>query len=201
MDPRERNRLKRERMEKNRQKFRVKVEKFYKEFYPDKWEIARDLLFVKYGTNFKEFNAKLIEKYGDAFKNYKVGEVKIKTSKELQEERVRQAALLNGDIDEDDVMEEQPDLQQDNGLLPCNTCGRSFVQDRIAKHEDICSQRAERNKIKDKTSKEEATEVDKPQREERRVELNSAEKSEIEQLEEQLKLLKMLKAQKQQAKK
>ena len=26
---------------------------------------------MKYGTNFKEFNAKLIEKYGDAFKNYK----------------------------------------------------------------------------------------------------------------------------------
>ena len=75
---------------------------------------------MKYSTNFKEFNVKLIEKYGDAFKNYKVGEVKIKTSKELQEERVRQAALLNGDIDEDDVMEEQPDLQQDNGLLPCN---------------------------------------------------------------------------------
>ena len=201
MDPRERNRLKRERMEKNRQKFRVKVEKFYKEFYPDKWEVARDLLLVKYSTNFKEFNAKLIEKYGDAFKNYKVGEVKIKTSKELQEERVRQAALLNGDIDEDDVMEEQPDLQQDNGLLPCNTCGRSFVQDRIAKHEDICTRRAERNKSKDKTAKEEVAEVDKPQREERRVELNSAEKSEIEQLEEQLKLLKMLKAQKQQAKK
>jgi hypothetical protein len=201
MDPRERNRLKRERMEKNRQRFRVKVEKFYKEFYPDKWEIARDLLFVKYGTNFKEFNVKLIEKYGDAFKNYKVGEVKIKTSKELQEERVRQAALLNGDIDEDDVMEEQPDLQQDNGLLPCNTCGRSFAQDRIAKHEDICTRRAERNKSKDKTAKEEVAEVDKPQREESRVELNSAEKSEIEQLEEQLKLLKMLKAQKQQAKK
>ena len=201
MDPRERNRLKRERMEKNRQRFRVKVEKFYKEFYPDKWEIARDLLFVKYGTNFKEFNVKLIEKYGDAFKNYKVGEVKIKTSKELQEERVRQAALLNGDIDEDDVMEEQPDLQQDNGLVPCNTCGRSFVLDRIAKHEDICTRRAERNKSKDKTAKEEVAEVDKPQREESRVELNSAEKSEIEQLEEQLKLLKMLKAQKQQAKK
>ena len=201
MDPRERNRLKRERMEKNRQKFRVKVEKFYKEFYPDKWEVARDLLLVKYSTNFKEFNAKLIEKYGDAFKNYKVGEVKIKTSKELQQERVRQAAILNGDIDEDDVMEQQPDLEQDNGLLPCNTCGRSFVQDRIAKHEDICTRRAERNKSKDKTAKEEVAEVDKPQREERRVELNSAEKSEIEQLEEQLKLLKMLKAQKQQAKK
>ena len=201
MDPRERNRLKRERMEKNRQKFRVKVEKFYKEFYPDKWEVARDLLLVKYSTNFKEFNAKLIEKYGDAFKNYKVGEVKIKTSKELQQERVRQAAVLNGDIDEDDVMEQQPDLEQDNGLLPCNTCGRSFVQDRIAKHEDICTRRAERNKSKDKTAKEEVAEVDKPQRVERRVELNSAEKSEIEQLEEQLKLLKMLKAQKQQAKK
>ena len=201
MDPRERNRLKRERMEKNRQKFRVKVEKFYKEFYPDKWEVARDLLLVKYSTNFKEFNAKLIEKYGDAFKNYKVGEVKIKTSKELQQERVRQAAVLNGDIDEDDVMEQQPDLEQDNGLLPCNTCGRSFVQDRIAKHEDICTRRAERNKSKDKTAKEEVAEVDKPQREESRVELNSAEKSEIEQLEEQLKLLKMLKAQKQQAKK
>ena len=201
MDPRERNRLKRERMEKNRQKFRVKVEKFYKEFYPDKWEVARDLLLVKYSTNFKEFNAKLIEKYGDAFKNYKVGEVKIKTSKELQQERVRQAAILNGDIDEDDVMEQQPDLEQDNGLLPCNTCGRSFVQDRIAKHEDICTRRAERNKSKDKTAKEEVAEVDKPQREESRVELNSAEKSEIEQLEEQLKLLKMLKAQKQQAKK
>ena len=177
------------------------MKSFTKNFIRISEEIARDLLFVKYGTNFKEFNVKLIEKYGDAFKNYKVGEVKIKTSKELQEERVRQAALLNGDIDEDDVMEEQPDLQQDNGLVPCNTCGRSFVQDRIAKHEDICTRRAERNKSKDKTAKEEVAEVDKPQREESRVELNSAEKSEIEQLEEQLKLLKMLKAQKQQAKK
>ena len=35
--------------------------------------------------------------------------MKIKTSKELQQERVRQAAVLNGDIDEDDVMEQQPD--------------------------------------------------------------------------------------------
>lgn len=201
MDPRERNRLKRERMERSRQKFRVKVEKFYKEFYPDKWEVARDLLFVKYGTNFKEFNAKLIEKYGDAFKNYEVGEVKIKTAKELQQQRVRQAAILNGDTDEEDVIEDQPDPEQDNGLVPCNTCGRSFVQDRITKHEDICTQRAERNKVQNNSTKEEVVEVAKPPCEERRVELSSAEKSEIEQLEEQLRLLKMLKAQKQQAKK
>ena len=40
---------------------------------------------MKYSTNFKEFNAKLIENTV-IFKNYKVGEVKIKTSKELQQE-------------------------------------------------------------------------------------------------------------------
>ena len=108
MDPRERNRLRREKIEKNRQRFRIKVETFYKEFYPDKWEIARDLLFCKYSVNFKEFNVKLIEKYGDAFKNYKVGDVKVKTAKELQAERVRQAAILNGEISEEDE-EDRPE--------------------------------------------------------------------------------------------
>ena len=132
MDPRERNRLRREKIEKNRQRFRIKVETFYKEFYPDKWEIARDLLFCKYSVNFKEFNVKLIEKYGDAFKNYKVGDVKVKTAKELQAERVRQAAILNGEISEED---EEVEEEENNGLSACNNCGRSFAPDRIVKHE------------------------------------------------------------------
>jgi len=201
MDPRERNRLKREKIEKNRQKFRLKVEQFYKEFYPDKWEVARDLLFCKYSVNFKEFNVKLIEKYGDAFKNYKCSEVVVKTAKELQAERVRQAALLNGEVDDDDEIVEQQPIEN-NGLTPCTSCGRSFAQDRIVKHEDICMRHSERNAEKKTISNNDTKIVPNiKQQQEKTIELNADEEREIEELENQLRLLKMLKAQKQQAKK
>ena len=205
MDPRERNKLRREKIEKNRQRFRIKVETFYKEFYPDKWEVARDLLFCKYSVNFKEFNVKLIEKYGDAFKNYKVGDVKVKTAKELQAERVRQAAILNGEISEED---EEVEEEENNGLSACNNCGRSFAPDRIVKHEDICMKRAERNAAK-KTNTTNVNSVvnqkdevqEEEEEEEPTIEFTKEEQSEIEELEEQLRQLKMLKARKQQARK
>jgi hypothetical protein len=201
MDPRERNRLKREKIEKNRQKFRLKVEQFYKEFYPDKWEIARDLLFCKYSVNFKEFNVKLIEKYGDAFKNYKHRDIAVKTAKELQADRVRKAAVLNGEIDDDVEIAEQQ-LIENNGLVPCTSCGRSFAQDRIVKHEDICVRQSEHKAEKKNISNNDTTVVPNvKQQQEKTIELNSDEQREIEELENQLRLLKMLKAQKQQAKK
>ncbi len=195
-DPRERNRLKREKMERNRQKFRWKVESFYKQFYPEKWEGARDLLYVKFMTNCKEFNEKLTERYGDDFKNYAPPEKVVKTAADLRAERVQKYAVND---DGSEIPEEQV---ANDGRMECTSCGRKFGANRIVKHEEICYK-----------SKEKAAEK---QVEEKRVEsvpvpataapnnedtsgFTAGELSEIEILEAQLKQLKMLKARKEAA--
>ena len=72
--------------EKERQAFRNKVEAFYqsKPELQSKWEKARDVLLVKYatGSKWKQFNAKLVEKYGSEFELFQASENVIQVSNE-----------------------------------------------------------------------------------------------------------------------
>lgn len=185
MDPRERNRLKRERIEKNRVTFRLKVEAFYLEFFPEKWEGARDLLFIKYGTREKEFNELLIDRYGDKFKNFKPPTKAVKTAAEVQADRVRKYEMFNGKMESTDTNVEGESAPSD-GRGSCNSCGRKFASNRLVQHEVICF------KTKSKTHAKE-TEVDVVVEE---SVYSDQESAEIEQLEAQLKQLKLLKARK-----
>jgi hypothetical protein len=106
------------REEKERQEFRTKVEAFYQRpELQSKWEKARDILLVKYssGNKWKQFNAKLIEKYGNEFETFSPS-------------------------NSENIIETSND-----GRVACSFCERRFVLSRLVQHENICANLKNKN--------------------------------------------------------
>ena len=122
--------------EKGRQLFRTKCEQFYqsKPELQSKWEKARDVLFVKYGTGtkYKQFEKKLVEKYGKEF--------------QLFEPLNENIADISNNISD--------------GRVACSKCLRKFAPSRVFEHEEMCrgANKRDRHVVEDTGESEEEEE-------------------------------------------
>ena len=148
-------------------------------------------------TNCKEFNEKLIERYGDDFKNYVPPEKVSKTAADIRAERIQK---YNQDDDAEEFNGKKNKLEAHDARESCGSCGRSFSRDRIVKHEEVCyNSKANESKTQEEQKSLNAEAKPSSSQDEDTNEFSASEVSEIAALEAQLKQLKMLKAQKEAA--
>jgi hypothetical protein len=126
--------------EEARQVFRAKVEAFYRQHLPRKWEKCRDLLLVKYaaGDKYKQFSRMLSEKYGDKFTQFTFDASGTAASGGTASSSSSSSSSFSGFNGAYGGARVEEEVRAD-GRVPCACCGRKFVLSRVYEHEAICA--------------------------------------------------------------